>query len=69
MKSNMGNFDRAVRIIIAIVIFILMATNVLTGTLAWILFAVGAVFLATSVINFCPLYAVFGITTKKSNNA
>lgn len=69
MKSNMSNFDRAVRIIIAIVIFILMATNVLTGTLAWILFAVGAVFLATSVINFCPLYAVFGITTKKSNNA
>ncbi len=66
MKSNMSNFDRAVRAIVAIVIFVLMATNVLTGTLAWVLFAVAAVFLATSLVSFCPLYTLLGISTKKS---
>ena len=65
MKQNMGNTDRIVRLLIAAVIAALYFTNTITGTLAYILLAVGAIFLLTSLIGSCPLYSVFGINTCK----
>nr|WP_249028284.1 DUF2892 domain-containing protein [Nonlabens xylanidelens] len=41
----------------------LFFTNVVTGTLGVILLIVGGVLLATSFMNFCPLYAVLGINS------
>ena len=66
MKKNMGTSDKAVRIIIAVAIAVLYYTNVISGTLAIILMAVGIIFLLTSLLNFCPLYTVFGINTCKT---
>jgi hypothetical protein len=42
--------------------------DVIEGTLAYILMAVAIVFLITSLVNFCPLYKVFGISTCKIKN-
>ena len=61
----MGNTDRIIRVLIAAVIAALYFTNTITGTLAYVLLAVGAIFLLTSFIGSCPLYSVFGINTKK----
>ncbi|REE79769.1 Protein of unknown function (DUF2892) [Lutibacter oceani] len=66
MKKNMGTSDKAVRILIAIAIAVLYYTNVINGTLAIILMAVGIIFLLTSLLNFCPLYTIFGINTCKT---
>ena len=69
MKSNMGNTDRIVRIIAAVLIFILFFTGTISGVLGTVLLVVGGIFIATSVISFCPLYSLFGInscSTKKS---
>ena len=66
MKKNMGTSDKAVRIIIAVAIAVLYYTNVISGTLAIVLMAVGIIFLLTSLLNFCPLYTVFGINTCKT---
>ncbi|MES1222145.1 MAG: DUF2892 domain-containing protein [Bacteroidota bacterium] len=63
MKRNMGNADRIIRVLIALVIAILFYTNVITGTLAYILMAVAGIFVLTSLIGSCPLYSVFGIKT------
>lgn len=63
MKLNMGGADRIIRVLIAVAIAVLYFTNVITGTLAIVLLIVGAVFLLTSVVGFCPLYAPFGIRT------
>jgi hypothetical protein len=63
MKKNMGGADRIIRVLIAVAIGVLYFTNVITGTLAIILLILGAVFLLTSVVGFCPLYAPFGIRT------
>jgi len=63
MKKNMGRTDKMIRSLVAIVIAILYFTNVLSGTLGLILLILAAVFLLTSFISFCPLYAPFGITT------
>lgn len=65
MKSNVSNLDRIVRVLIAVVVGILYYTNVISGTLAIVLGIVAVIFLATSLINFCPLYGVLGISTRK----
>lgn len=61
----MGNLDKGIRIVIAIVIAILYFTETIEGTLAYILMAFAAVFVITSFISFCPLYVALGITTCK----
>lgn len=63
MKKNMGKTDKTVRIILAALIAILYFTNVISGTLGLILLVLAAVFVLTSLISFCPLYAPLGINT------
>ena len=59
----MGNTDRIIRIVIAIVIAALYFTNVITGTLGIVLLAFAGIFLLTSLVSFCPLYTLFGMNT------
>jgi hypothetical protein len=63
MKKNVGSIDRIIRILFAVVVAVLFFTDVVTGTLGIVLLVVGAVLLATSFINFCPLYAILGINS------
>ncbi|MER3525188.1 MAG: DUF2892 domain-containing protein [Ignavibacteria bacterium] len=65
MIKNMGSVDRIVRTIAAIVIVILLLTGALEGVVATILGILAIVFLGTSAVGFCPLYAPFKISTKK----
>lgn len=65
MKSNMGSTDKALRIVAAIAIAVMAYFNIISGTLAIILLVVAVIFLLTSMINFCPLYYPFKISTKK----
>lgn len=65
MNKNLGNADKTIRILLAIVIAILYFTNVITGTLGIVLLVAGAILLLTSFISFCPIYALFGINTCK----
>ena len=63
MKKNMGTIDRVVRIVIALVFAALYFTGTVTGTLGIVLLVLGGVFVATSLISFCPLYTLFGLST------
>ncbi|MEZ5040181.1 MAG: DUF2892 domain-containing protein [Saprospiraceae bacterium] len=63
MKKNMGSMDRAIRVIVAIVVAALFFTNVISGVLGIVLMVLAGVFVLTSVVSFCPLYAPFGIST------
>jgi K+-transporting ATPase A subunit len=63
MKTNMGSLDRMVRMIIAVMLGLSAFMGMITGTWAIVVYAVTAVFLLTSLVGFCPLYAVFGIST------
>jgi hypothetical protein len=65
MKKNMGTADRIIRLIIAVIIAILYFANTITGTLGIVLMVLAAVFVLTSLLGFCPLYFLFGISTKK----
>lgn len=65
MKTNMGKADKLIRMIVAVAIAALYFTNVISGTLAIVLLAVGGIFVLTSAVGFCPLYAPFGASTCK----
>ncbi len=59
----MGSADRIIRLIIAAVVAYLYFTNVVTGTLGLVLIILAGVFVLTSFVSFCPLYAPFGFST------
>ena len=69
MKRNMGPVDRGIRILAAIVIAVLYFTNQITGIAAIILGIFAVVFLLTSFVAFCPLYALFKFSTRKEAKA
>ncbi len=59
----MGLADRTIRVIIAAIIGVLYFTGTVSGTLGIVLLVLAGVFVLTSLISFCPLYAPFGIKT------
>ena len=59
MKKNVGNADRMLRIIIGIAV---IGAGVYYQSW-W--GAIGAIPLLTAVMNFCPAYAVIGLSTTK----
>ena len=65
MKINMGALDRTIRVIIAATAITLYFTNIVSATLGIVLMIVAGIFLLTSLFSFCPLYALFGISTCK----
>ena len=67
MKANMGTVDRAVRIIIALVVGVLFYLGIIKGTVGYIIMGVAIIFVVTSFISVCPLYMPFGISTKKKD--
>jgi hypothetical protein len=58
MKCNVGNADRAIRIIAGLVLIGLAATGTI-GMWGWI----GIVPILTGVFRFCPAYPLLGINT------
>lgn len=66
MKKNMGSTDKIVRYIIAVIVAILYFTNTISGTLALVLGSIALIFVITSLINFCPIWAIFGTSTRKT---
>ena len=63
MKKNMGNLDKIIRIIVAIAFAGLYFGGIVTGTMGVVFLVLGAVFVLTSLVSFCPLYALVGLNT------
>ncbi|MDE2117611.1 MAG: DUF2892 domain-containing protein [Betaproteobacteria bacterium] len=58
MKINEGTIDRALRVVVGLVLIGLAATGTI-GVWGWI----GVLPLLTGAIGFCPGYAIFGMST------
>lgn len=68
MTMNVGNIDRALRLIIGIAALALVFTGPIAEAGGWgwqriALVGVGAIMILTSTIKFCPLYRIFGLRT------
>ena len=63
MKKNMGSVDRIIRVLIAAMLAFLYFNGTISGTLGIVAIVAAVVFVATSLISFCPLYPLLGINT------
>lgn len=61
MKANVGGVDRVIRIVVGLA---LIAWALVGGGPMWAW--IGVVPLAPAVINFCPAYALLGMSTCKT---
>ncbi|NGP77964.1 DUF2892 domain-containing protein [Balneolaceae bacterium YR4-1] len=68
MKKNMGFADRTIRSLLALLMIALYYFEVISGTLGIVLIAISVIFLLTSLVSFCPLYAPFGLSTSKTES-
>ena len=68
MKTNMGNTDKAIRILIALVIVVLYLTHQISDTIAVVGLIISGIFIMTSVLSICPLYSLFGMNTCEKHN-
>jgi hypothetical protein len=65
MISNVGGTDRAIRIVLGIVLLV-VAYLWLSGALTIIAYVVGAILLITGLVGWCGLYTVLGLNTSKA---
>jgi len=65
MKKNIGNVDRVVRILLALLIAGLYYQGIISGIAGIVLLVLAAVFVATSFIGTCPIYLGLGLSTRK----
>ncbi|MFP8488854.1 DUF2892 domain-containing protein [Gracilimonas sp. Q87] len=68
MNKNMGSTDKIIRFILAAIFVILYYSGIVTGTAGIVLLVLAGVFVLTSLIGFCPLYAPFGLSTCKTES-
>ena len=64
MKLNESPADRIIRIVLGVILAALAITGVATGAHATVAWVVAAIALVTGVVGFCPLYAIFRVSTK-----
>jgi heme/copper-type cytochrome/quinol oxidase subunit 4 len=63
MIKNIGQTDKIIRIVLAIVLASLDFFEVVTGPFSWVLSLIAIILLATALLNFCPLYKILGKNT------
>ena len=66
MKKNIGNTDKLIRLLLALLVAVLYFTGLISGTLAIILGIVAVALVVTSMVRFCGLYTFLGINTCKT---
>ena len=66
---NEAGWDRALRVVLGIVLLYLGWGGAVTGTLGVVFKYVGFMPLATGLLGWCPLYALLGIRTTKPTAA
>lgn len=66
MKPNLSTVDRVIRVVVAALFAYLYFAGIVTGAFGIVLLVLGAVFVLTAIVSFCPLYAMFRISTLKN---
>lgn len=63
LHQNVGTLDRAIRLVVSLVLAASLVAGLVSGPLAY---GIGLVAVIMLVTGFCPLYAVFLIRTRPS---
>ena len=65
-NTNIGSLDRALRILVGIVLFVMSYQQYL-GSFGWIGVLVGGILMVTAVFSFCPIYGILKLSTAKKD--
>ena len=65
MKKNVGNTDKIIRYVLAVVA-LYFAYRGVESPWNYILYLAAGIMVVTAVTGTCPLFSVFGISTNKS---
>lgn len=63
MIKNVGQTDKIIRIVLALVLAGLDFFEVVTGPFSWILSIVAVILVVTALLGHCPLYKILGKNT------
>lgn len=66
MKKNLGSTDKVIRYILAIVALFIGFFSGVSGFVQGIFISVALILIGTSLVSFCPLYAIVGLKTCKN---
>ncbi len=64
IQVNEGPIDRVVRVAAGVALLAIALVGVVASPLSWVAGAVGVILVATGVTGFCPLYSLFGVSTR-----
>ena len=68
MERNIGKKDKQIRLLFVLVVAILGGFRIITNDIiASILAVISIAFIVTVLLNFSPIYRVFGFSTYKKN--
>jgi hypothetical protein len=67
MSSNIGSFDRFIRLLLAGALFYAGLFLYSSTTLGWVLVGAGGLMVFSALVGFCGLYRLLGISTKQVN--
>jgi hypothetical protein len=65
IQVNEGPIDRVVRVAAGVALLAIALVGVVASPLSWVAGAVGVILVATGVTGFCPLYSLFGVSTRR----
>jgi ABC-type uncharacterized transport system permease subunit len=68
MKKNVGSIDKIVRLVIAVIAVYVAYKGMVASPWDYVLYAVAAIMVITSLMGSCPLFSIFGINTCKVKN-
>jgi hypothetical protein len=64
LQINEAPIDRAIRIMLGVALAAAALGGVLSAPLLHVVWLVAAIALVTGIVGFCPLYAIFRVSTK-----
>ncbi len=65
MQQNESWVDRIIRIVVGAVLVVFAFMGAASGFWMYVAYLIGFIFILTGAVGFCPLYTVFGFSTKK----
>jgi fatty acid desaturase len=65
MKKNVGQTDKVIRVVIALILITLYFLEVVTGTWGIVMLVAAGALILTSLFSFCGLYALLRQSTSK----
>jgi len=64
--QNESMLDQVIRFVLGAVLLYAWYTVLVTGVLATVALVIGVVLMLTGLIGWCPLYSLFGMSTRQS---